>query len=190
MKCLEAHCDCTAKARPPGSWLSSTMTQRSSSAVEETLDCSSMIARSQMRKQVETAFNKGWFSLHHHQGNTIKNHKLMGTDWNGHFNHNDCTMKTSCNLKNPRHCYLSHHSSRWCQDRDKTELHLQVFNIWFNYKLRNILQMLSKICFRNLNQNSVSKIAIKVVLLYKKKTKNVNPKPEINLLIMYHKFNS
>ena len=48
--------------------------------------------------------------------------------------------------------------------------------------------MLSKICFRNLNQNSISKVAIKIVLLYKKKTKNVNLKPEINLLIMYHKF--
>ena len=42
---------------------------------EETLDCSPMIARSQMRKQVEIAFNKGCFPLHHHHGNTIKNHK-------------------------------------------------------------------------------------------------------------------
>ena len=73
MKCLEARCDCTAKAHPPGSWLSSTKTQRSCSAFEETLDCSSMMARSQMRKQVETAFNKGYFSLHHqHHENTIK----------------------------------------------------------------------------------------------------------------------
>ena len=32
-----------------------------------------MMARSQMRKQVETAFNKGYFSVHHkHQENTIK----------------------------------------------------------------------------------------------------------------------
>ena len=73
MKCLEARCDCTAKAHPPGSWLSSTKTQRSCSAFKETLDCSSMMARSQMRKQVETAFNKGYFSLHHqHHENTIK----------------------------------------------------------------------------------------------------------------------
>ena len=72
MKCLEARCDCTAKARPPGSWLSSTKTQRSRSAVEETLD-GSLMARSQMGKQVETAFNKGYFYLHHnHHENTIK----------------------------------------------------------------------------------------------------------------------
>ena len=37
MKCLEAHCDCTAKARPPGSWLSSTTTLRSSSATRRNL---------------------------------------------------------------------------------------------------------------------------------------------------------
>ena len=73
MKCLEARCDCTAKAHPPISRLSSTKTQHSRSAVEETLGCSSMMARSQMRKQVETAFNKGYFSMHHkHQENTIK----------------------------------------------------------------------------------------------------------------------
>ena len=73
MKCLEARCDCTAKAHPPGSWLSSTKTQRSCSAVKETLDSSSMMARSQMRKEVEIAFNKGYFSLHHqHHENTIK----------------------------------------------------------------------------------------------------------------------
>ena len=73
IKCSEACYDCTAKVRPPGSWLSSTKTQRSCSAFEETLDCSSMMARSQMRKQVETAFNKGYFSLHHqHHENTIK----------------------------------------------------------------------------------------------------------------------
>ena len=72
MKCLEARCDCTATARPPGSWLSSTKTQRSHSAVEETLD-GSMMARSQMGKQAETAFNKGYFYLHHnHHENTIK----------------------------------------------------------------------------------------------------------------------
>ena len=73
MKCLEAHCDCTAKAHPPVSQLSSTKTQHSHSAVEETLGCSSMMARCQMRKQVETAFNKGYFSVYHkHQENTIK----------------------------------------------------------------------------------------------------------------------
>ena len=37
MKCLEAHCDCTAKAHPPGSQLSSTKTQYRCSAVKETL---------------------------------------------------------------------------------------------------------------------------------------------------------
>ena len=73
MKCLEARCDCTAKARPPGSWLSTTKTQRSRSAIKETLDCYSIMARSQVRKQIETAFNKGYFSLHHqHHENTIK----------------------------------------------------------------------------------------------------------------------
>ena len=182
MKCLEACCDCTAKTRPPGSRLSSTKTQHSCSAFEETLDCSSMMARSQMRKQVATAFNKGYFSLHHqHHENTIKTIKPMCTDWNGCFNYNDYTMKTSCNLKTPHHCYLSHHSFRWCQKRDKSELHLQFLNIWFNYKLRNILKLFSKIFFRNLNQSSVSKIAVKDVLLYKKIIKNVNLKPEINL---------
>ena len=60
-------------------------------------------------------------------------------------------MKTSCNLKTPHHCCLSHHSSRWCQDRDKSELHLQFLNIWFIYKFRNILQLPIKILFRNLN---------------------------------------
>ena len=35
------------------------------------------MARSQMRKQVETAFNKGYFSVHHkHQENTIKTTNL------------------------------------------------------------------------------------------------------------------
>ena len=73
MKFSEARCDCTAKARPPISRLSSTKTQHSRSAVEETLGCSSMMARSQMRKQDEIAFNKGYFSLHHpHHENTIK----------------------------------------------------------------------------------------------------------------------
>ena len=37
MKCSEAHCDCTAKARPPVSQLSSTKTQCRCSAVKETL---------------------------------------------------------------------------------------------------------------------------------------------------------
>ena len=73
MKCSEARCDRIAKARPPVSRLSSTKTQHSRSAVEETLGCSSMMARCQMRKQVETAFNKGYMSLHHqHHTNTIK----------------------------------------------------------------------------------------------------------------------
>ena len=73
MKCLEARCDHIAKARPPVSRLSSTKTQHSHSAIEETLDCSSMMARSHMRKQVETAFNKGYFYLHHkHHENSIK----------------------------------------------------------------------------------------------------------------------
>ena len=72
-KFSEACCDCTAKARPPVSRLSSTKTQHSRSAVEETLGCSSMMARCQMRKQVDTAFNKGYFYLHHkHHENTIK----------------------------------------------------------------------------------------------------------------------
>ena len=65
MKCSEARCDCTAKARPPVSWLSHTKTQHSCSAIEETLDCSSKMAKSQMRKQIETAFNKGYFYLNH-----------------------------------------------------------------------------------------------------------------------------
>jgi len=40
---------------------------------ERKLNCSPTMARSQMRKQVETAFNKGYFSVHHkHQENTIK----------------------------------------------------------------------------------------------------------------------
>ena len=70
---LEACYDCTAKARFPVSRLSSTKTQSSCSAVEETLDCSSMMARSQMSKEVETALNKGYFYLHHnHHENTIK----------------------------------------------------------------------------------------------------------------------
>ena len=60
-------------------------------------------------------------------------------------------MKTSFNLKTLHHVYLSHHSSRWCQDRDKSELHLQFLNIWFIYKFRNILQLPIKILFRNLN---------------------------------------
>ena len=73
IKCSEACYDCTAKVRPPGSWLSSTKTQHSHSAVEETLDCSSVMARSQMRTQVETIFNKGYFYLYHnHHENTIK----------------------------------------------------------------------------------------------------------------------
>lgn len=38
-------------------------TQHSRSAVKETSGCSSMMARSQKRKQVEIAFNKGSFSL-------------------------------------------------------------------------------------------------------------------------------
>ena len=73
MKCSEARCDRTARAHPPVSQLTHTKTQHSRSAVEETLDCSSMMARSQMRTPVETAFNKGYFSMHHkHQENTIK----------------------------------------------------------------------------------------------------------------------
>ena len=92
-------------------------------------------------------------------------------------------MKTSCNLKTPCHYYLSHHSSRCCQDRDKRELHLKHFNVSFNYKFRNILQLLRKIFFRNLNKKAISKIAIKDVLLCKKMTKNDNLKSKINLLI-------
>ena len=73
MKFSEARFDCTPKARPPVSQLSSTKTQYSRSAVEETLGCSSMTAACQVRKQVETAFNKGYLSLHHqHHTNTIK----------------------------------------------------------------------------------------------------------------------
>ena len=73
MKFSEARCHCTPKAHPPVSRLSSTKTQHSLSAVEETLGCFSMTARCQMRKQVETAFNKGYMSLHHqHHTNTIK----------------------------------------------------------------------------------------------------------------------
>ena len=60
---------------------------------------------------------------------------------------------------------------------------MEFLNVWISYKFRIILQLLSKLVFRNLNQNSVSKIAIKDVLLYKKITKDVNLKPEINLLI-------
>ena len=94
MKCSEARCDRIAKARPPVSWLSSTKTQHSHSAIEVTLDCSSMMAISQMRKQFETAFNKGYFYLHHkHHENTIKTIHLcaltemdilitMTTQWN------------------------------------------------------------------------------------------------------------
>ena len=151
MMCSEARCDHTAKARPPVSRLSHTKTQHSCSAVEETLDCSFMMAISQMRKQFETAFNKGYFYMHHkHHENTIKTINpcaltemdiliTMTTQW------------TSCNLKTPHHCYLSHHSSRWCQDGEKSELHLQFLNIWFIYKFRNSLQLLIKILFRNLN---------------------------------------
>ena len=73
MKCSEARCDRTARAHPPVSQLTHTKTQHSRSAVEETLDCSSMMARSQMSKEVETALNKGYFYLHHnHHENTIK----------------------------------------------------------------------------------------------------------------------
>ena len=60
---------------------------------------------------------------------------------------------------------------------------MEFLNVCISYKFRIILQLLSKLVFRNLNQNSVSKIAIKDVLLYKKITKDVNLKPEINLLI-------
>ena len=94
MKCSEARCDRIAKARPPVSRLSSTKTQHSHSVIEVTLDCSSMMARSQMRKLVETAFNKGYFYLRHkHHENTIKTIHLcaltemdilitMTTQWN------------------------------------------------------------------------------------------------------------
>ena len=122
------------------------------------------VAKSQTRLSDWTELN---FSLHHqHHENSIKT--INPCALTGYFNHNDYTMKTSSNLKTPCHYYLSHHSSRWCQDRGKSELHLQVLNIWFNYKLRNILQLLGKICFRNLNQNSVSKIVIKDVLFVRK----------------------
>ena len=114
MKFSEAHFDCTPKARPPVSQLSSTKTQHSHSAVEETLGCSSMTVRCQMRKQVETAFNKGYMSLHHqHHTNTIKTI-------------NPCaqiemdiltTMITQWKLVAISR--LPYHSSRWCQDRDK-----------------------------------------------------------------------
>ena len=60
---------------------------------------------------------------------------------------------------------------------------MEFLNVCISYKFRIILQLLSKLVFRNLNQNSVSKIAIKDVLLYKKITKDVNLKPELNLLI-------
>ena len=60
---------------------------------------------------------------------------------------------------------------------------IEFLNVCISYKFRIILQLLSKLVFRNLNQNSISKIAIKDVLLYKKITKDVNLKPEINLLI-------
>ena len=60
---------------------------------------------------------------------------------------------------------------------------IEFLNVCISYKFRIILQLLSKLVFRNLNQNSISKIAIKDILLYKKITKNVNLKPEINLLI-------
>ena len=73
MKCSEARCDGIAKARPPVSQLSSNKTQHNCSTVEETLGRSSMMERCQVRKQVETAFNKGYLSLHHqHHRNTIK----------------------------------------------------------------------------------------------------------------------
>ena len=60
---------------------------------------------------------------------------------------------------------------------------IEFLNVCISYKFRIILQLLSKLVFRNLNQNSISKIAIKDILLYKKITKNVNLKLEINLLI-------
>ena len=114
IKFSETRCDHTAKVRPPVSWLSHTKTQNSCNAVEETLDCSSMMARSHMRKQVETAFNKGYLSLHHqHHRNTIK---MI----------NPCaqiemdiltTMITQWKLTAISR--LPYHSSRWCQDRDK-----------------------------------------------------------------------
>ena len=119
MKFSESPCDCTAKAHPPVSQLSSTKTQHSHSAVEETLGCSSMMARCQMRKQVETAFNKGYLSTSPTSQKHYQNDKPVCTDWNGYFNHNDHTMKTGCNFKTLYHCYLKYHLSRWCQDRDK-----------------------------------------------------------------------
>ena len=113
-KFSEARCHCTPKAHPPVSRLSSTKTQHSRSAVDETLGCSSMTARCQMRKQFETAFNKGYLSLHHqHHRNTIK---MI----------NPCaqiemdiltTMITQWKLIAISR--LPYHSSRWCQDRDK-----------------------------------------------------------------------
>ena len=114
IKFSETRCDCTSKARPPDSRLPTTKTRHSHSAVEETLGCSSMTARWQMRKQVETAFNKGYLSLHHqHHRNTIK---MI----------NPCaqiemdiltTMITQWKLTAISR--LPYHSSRWCQDRDE-----------------------------------------------------------------------
>ena len=114
IKFSETRCDCTSKARPPDSQLPTTKTRHSHSAVEETLGCSSMTARWQMRKQVETAFNKGYLSLHHqHHRNTIK---MI----------NPCaqiemdiltTMITQWKLIAISR--LPYHSSRWCQDRDE-----------------------------------------------------------------------
>ena len=114
IKFSETRCDCTSKARPPDSRLPTTKTRHSHSAVEETLGCSSMTARCQMRKQFETAFNKGYLSLHHqHHRNTIK---MI----------NPCaqiemdiltTMITQWKLTAISR--LPYHSSRWCQDRDE-----------------------------------------------------------------------
>ena len=115
------------------------------------------VTKSQMQLSDWTKLN---FSLHHqHHENTIKT--INPCALTGYFNHNGYMMKTSCNLKTPHHYYLSHHSSRCCQDRDKRELHLKNFNVSFNYKFRNILQLLTKIFFRNLNKKAISKIAIK-----------------------------
>ena len=75
------------------------------------------VAKSQTRLSDWTEL---YFSLHHqHHENTIET--INSCALTGYFNHNDYTMKTSSNLKTPCHYYLSYHSSRWCQDRGKSE---------------------------------------------------------------------
>ena len=54
-------------------------------------------------------------------------------------------MKTSCNLDSPSLLLVISHPG--AVEIDKGELHLKFFNVCFNYKLRNVLQLLRKYFF-------------------------------------------